>query len=147
MAEFDIDVSELEEMANRLRNISDAGALAFSGIANKYRDLTVQEAKRIVRVDTGELRSSIGPKRSEGNRQGLSAEWEVTARHASPIEYGFVHYQSGRFVGPFPYVRPALKKYRKPYIEELAAEAKTQFKTLKKVSRPLLNQVPTVGDS
>jgi hypothetical protein len=144
MAEFDIDVTELEAMARRLRGISSAGALAFSPIALKYRDLTLREARRIAPVDTGQLRQSIQPKRNEASRASLNAEWEVTAPHASPQEYGFVHYQSGQFIGPQPYVRPALKRYRKPYVEELAAEAKLQFKTLKKVSRPILNSTNTL---
>lgn len=146
MAEFDIDVSELEAMAQRLRDISGTGATAFAGIAQKYGFLTKAEAIRLAPFKTGELRASIRSTKNESSGRFTSSEWEVTARHAMPIEYGFVHYRSRRFVGPFPYVRPALNKYRKPYIEELAASAKQQFGTLKKVSRPLLNATQSLSD-
>ncbi len=144
MAKFDIDVTELDAYAERLQQISGAGALAFQGIQNKYSQLTMQEARRLVPVDTGELKRSIQPKRTEGGRLGLTAEWNVTARHAAPIEYGFVHYRSGKFVGPFPYVRPALKKYRRDMIEELAQAAKAQFGTTLGTSRPQLGSVPSL---
>lgn len=137
MAEFDIDVTELDQFANRLREVSNAGATSFQGIALKYRDLTMNHARKTVRVRTGELRASIQPTTSEASKAGLSASWEVTARHASPIEYGFVHYQTGRFIGPFPYVRPAMKLYRKAFIEEMATAAKSQFGTFKYVTRGL----------
>lgn len=140
MGEFDIDVTELDAFAEKLRGIANAGPLAFTGVAQKYRDLTMEEARRIVPVKTGELRASIQKDSTEASNQGLSAGWKVTARHAAPIEYGFVHYRSGKFVGPFPYVRPALAKFRKPYIEELAKVAKDQFGVNKNVTRPALNK-------
>jgi hypothetical protein len=146
VAKFDIDVTELDDYAIRLRQISGAGALAFTSISQKYRDLTMAEAKRIhaPHIKTGELVRSIQKDTSEASKVGISAGWKVTARHAAPIEYGFVHYRSGKFVGPFPYVRPALKKYRRPYMEELAAAAKQQFRTTFKVSRPQLGSVPSL---
>ena len=146
MARFDIDVSELDAYAERLRQISGAGATAFSGIAQKYRDLTMAEAKRVhaPHIKTGELVRSIQKDTSEASKVGLSAGWKVTAPHAAPHEYGFVHYRSGKFVGPFPFVRPALKKYRRPYMEELAQAAKAQFGTKLGTSRPQLGSVPSL---
>ena len=144
LARFDIDVTELDAYAHRLRQISGAGATAFTGISQKYRDLTLGEAQRLVPVKTGQLKSSIQKDMSEASKTGLSAGWKVTAPHAAPIEYGFVHYRSGKFVGPFPYVRPALKKYRRPYMEELAKAAKAQFGTKLGTSRPQLGSVPSL---
>ena len=148
MARFDIDVTELDAYAERLRQISGAGALAFQGTVNRYSALTMQEARRLVPVDTGELRDSIQPKRTEGSKAALTAEWNVTARHAAPVEYGHVLVAWGRrtdrFVPPQPYVRPALKKYRKTMIEELAQAAKTQFGTTLGRSRPQLGSVPSL---
>lgn len=137
----DLDITELEDYANVLRQDAQAGALQFAGITVKYRNLTMQEARRIVPVKTGELKRSIQPKRNEASRLSLNSEWEVTATHAAPIEYGFVHWRSGKFVGPFPYVRPALKKFRRPFIEELATAAKASLSTTKIRSRRLIRNV------
>ena len=129
LARFDIDVTELDAYAHRLRQIAGEGAAGFLGIALKYRDLTLGEAQRLVPVKTGQLKNSIQKDMSEVSTTSVSAGWKVTAPHAEPIEFGFVHYQSGKFVGPFPYVRPALKKYKRPFEEEVAAAAKAQFGT------------------
>ncbi len=143
MGEFDIDVTELENAATRLRQISGAGARAYAGIVQKYGYLTKTQAIQNAPFDTGELRASIRSKENESSGRFTSSEWTVTAPHASPVEYGFHHYRNG-FIGPQPYVRPALKKYRRPMIEELSAAAKQQFKTLKSVSRPQLGSVPSL---
>ena len=145
MGEFDIDVSELEAYATRLRQISNAGSTAFAGITQKYGFLTKREAQRLAPFKTGELLGSIRQKRNSTSGRFTSSEWEVTAPHASPQEYGFMHKRGKYFVqaanGGQGYVRPALKKYRKPYIEEMASAAKDQFSTLKKVSRSTFNNV------
>lgn len=143
---FDLDITELEDYAKVLRADADAGATQFAGIAGKYRNLTMNEARRIVPVKTGELKRSIQPKRTEASRLSLNAEWEVTATHAAPIEFGFVHWLSGKFVGPFPYVRPALKKFRKAYVEELATAAKESLGTTKIRSRRLTRGVSRFGE-
>lgn len=146
MGDFDLDVTEVEDYAKILREDSKAGATQFAGIAQKYRNLTMNEARRTVRVKTGQLKRSIQPKRTEASRLGVNSEWEVTAPHAAPIEFGFVHWRSGRFVGPFPYVRPALKKFRKPYVEELATAAKESLSVTKKRTRGLLSGVTGFGE-
>ncbi len=140
MGSFDIDVSEVTAYARVLGRMADDGALTFTGIAAKYRDRTMNEARRTVRRKTGELRASIGPPTGEAGRMGYNADWTVTAPHASPIEYGFKHWRSGRFVGPFPYVRPALSRFRGPYLSELITAAKDKGIT-KKASRAALRGV------
>ncbi len=124
MAKFDIDVTEITDYQRRLAAAADDGALAFSGIAAKYRDLTRETAKELVPKDTGELHDSIQNIPGEASRMGLSADWHVTARHASPIEYGFVHWLSGEFIGPQPYVRPSLFRHTAGYVAEIGAAAK-----------------------
>ncbi len=126
MGSFDIDVTEVTDYARVLARMADDGALAFTGIAQKYRDLTMKEARRTVRVDTRQLQRSIQPAPSEATRRGYNANWQVTAPHATPIERGFKHWRSGRRVGPFPYVRPALARFRGPYLSELVAAAKAK---------------------
>lgn len=127
MARFDIDVTEITDYQRRLAAAADDGALAFTGIAAKYRDLTRETAKELVRKDTWELHDSIKNAPGEASRSGLNADWHVTARHASPIEYGFIHYLSGEFVGPFPYVRPALFRHTAGYVGEIAAASRDQL--------------------
>ena len=124
MARFDIDVKELTRYAKHLDGVADTGARSFIPIAITYRDLTRETAKELVHKDTYELHDSIKNTAGEASRLGLNANWEVTARHASPIEYGFVHYLSGEFIGPFPYVRPALDRHRRGFVEALARAAK-----------------------
>ncbi len=124
MAKFDIDVTEITDYQRRLSAVSDDGALAFTGIAAKYRDLTRETAKQLVPKDTGELHDSIQNIPGEASRIGLNADWHVTARHASPIEYGFIHWLSGNFIGPQPYVRPALFQHTAGYVAAIAAAGK-----------------------
>lgn len=150
MAEFDIDVTELENAATRLRQISGAGARAYAGIVQKYGHFTRRQAIQNAPYDASNttrkhLRDSFETIENDTSGRFTSSEWTVTAPHASPVEYGFHHYRNG-FIGPQPYVRPALKKYRRPMIEELATAAKAQFKTLKSVSRPQLGSVPTLAN-
>ena len=140
MGSFDIDVSEVTDYARVLARMADDGALAFTGIAAKYRDRTMKEARRTVRFKTGELKGSIGPPGGEAGRMGYNADWSVTAPHASPIEFGFKHWRSGRFIGPFPYVRPALNRFRGPYLAELITAAKAKGVT-KTASRAALRGV------
>ncbi len=127
-SKFDIDVTEITDYARRLAGAGEDGALAFSGIAAKYRDLTRERAKELVPVDTGELHDTIQNTPGEASRMGLSADWHVTAGHASPIEYGFIHWLSGEFIGPQPYVRPALFEHTAGYIAEIAAAGKDQIR-------------------
>lgn len=133
MAKFDIDTKELTRYARHLDGMATEGARSFIGIAVEYRDLTRETAKELVPKDTWELHDSIKNSPGEASRMGLSADWTVTARHASPIEYGFVHYISGEIIGPFPYVRPALDMHRRGYTEALAAGAKQRGLTKGKV--------------
>ena len=125
-AEFDIDVKELTKYSRHLDGMTKDGARSFIGIAVKYRDLTREKAKELVPRDTWELHDSIQNTPGEASRMGLSADWTVTAPHASPIEYGFYHYQTNEFVGPFPYVRPALDAFRGAYVRDLADAAKAR---------------------
>ncbi len=124
MARFDINTDELTKYARHLDGLASDGARSFIPIAVTYRDLTRETAKEIVVKDTWELHDSIQNTPGEASRMGLNANWEVTARHASPIEYGFVHYQSGEFIGPQPYVRPSLDQHRRGFVNELANAAK-----------------------
>lgn len=128
MAEFDIDVHELEDYAKVVRTAARRGASAFTSISRKYQLLTMNEAKRLAPWDPSRksglhLRETIQPSRVSQSHGSLSAEWEVTAPHAAPVEYGFVHYRSGEFIGPQSYVRPALKRFREGYVEELGKAA------------------------
>ena len=124
MARFDIDVTELTKYSRHLDGIAATGARSFIPIAVRYRDLTRETAKELVRKDTWELHDSIKNTPGEASVMGLNANWHVTARHASPIEYGFRHYLSGAFIGPFPYVRPALDRHRRGFVNALASAAK-----------------------
>jgi hypothetical protein len=64
-------------------------------------------ARRLVPVDTGELRASIQVvSEADGKRHHVIA----TARHAEPQEFGFVHWKSGRFIPPRAYMRRALQE-------------------------------------
>lgn len=60
-------------------------------------------AKSVVNVRTGELRDSIEAEPDDEGGWVFGSDVE----HALYIEEGFRHYQTGRFVGPFPYLRPA----------------------------------------
>ena len=140
MAEFDIDVTELEDYARVIRRAANQGATAYDDIAEKYQDLTMREARRIAPYDEGRrsgvhLRDSFEKQNLTARRGSLDATWTVTARHGAPQEYGFIHYISGAFIPAQPYVRPALKKFRKPYVEELAKRSGLNLQAAKNPGR------------
>lgn len=135
MANFTIDVTELDRYVHQLREVSDAGALAFADIAGEFRDKTMETARQLVPVRTGDLKGSIRPVAGEASRLNLTAAWEVGMPYA-----GFVEYGVGR--GPEqPFVRPALRMHNRAYREALARRAKEMFRVNLGVSRPLLQSV------
>jgi len=46
-------------------------------------------------------------------RTAITSVIEARMPYAGFMEYGFTHYLSGEFVGPFPYFRPALESAKK----------------------------------
>ncbi len=65
-----------------------------------------EDATRYAPVLTGELRNSIGHKRTSPTRGIVFANEE----YAAAQENGFIHHRSGRHVPAQPYLRPALYK-------------------------------------
>ena len=118
MADFDLDVTEVTDYARHLDGLSNRGARSFIGIGVKYRQLMMDEARRVVPVRSGDLQRSIGPEKTEASRTGYNANWIVGEGYA-----GFVEFGTSRMAAR-PFVRPAIKKHRRGYIEELANAAR-----------------------
>lgn len=145
---FELDVTEVEQYAAQLRHHADAGATAFAGTAKKYQDLNIKEMRRTVPVSNtpngsdgiSHLRDEIKPEPMQLGRTDLTASIVIDKGHAGFVEYGTVR------MSPQPYVRPALAKYRKPYIDELAQVAKDQLGVLKGGSRRALRGVRRFGE-
>lgn len=70
-------------------------------------------------VDTGRLRSSIRIRFYEG---GLAADVFTDVEYAAALEHGFVHWKSGEFVGPFPFLFPAWEAERGALMVQLRRE-------------------------
>lgn len=145
---FELDVTEVEQYAAQLRIHADTGARAFAPIAEKYQRLNIEEMRRTVPVsDTpngsdgiSHLRDEIKPEPKQLGRTAVTANIVIDKGHAGFVEYGTVK------MAPQPYVRPALAKYRKPYEDELVAEAKAQLGVLKGGARRALRGVRRFGE-
>lgn len=139
MADFTLDITELQDMAERIGQIAEQGALPFMQDAVRFRNLVMQEARRIVPVDTGALQRSIQPTHTEASQASVSAEFVVGEGYAGFVEFGTVRMRAQ------PFIRPALSRYRDDYREAIIERAKEQFGTLKKTTRPGLATVPGAG--
>jgi HK97 gp10 family phage protein len=136
---FSLDVTEVQDYAAQLAAHAGEGAHTFVPTAVKYRDLVIKEAKRIVPVDTGDLRDSIRPEQSEASTLQLSANITVGMPYAGFVEFGTAN------MGPQPYIRPSLRKYRRPYTDELVQVAKDTLGVTKGGSRRVLRGVRRFG--
>lgn len=137
MAEFVIDVTELEVFGVRLKQIAAQKTQPFGNTVRKYGIITRREARNSAPYDEGRtsgvhLRNTILDRGLKIRGASVEASWEVDAPHGPPQEYGFIHYISGKFVpaanGGQGYVRPTLKRNRVPFINELSDIAGDQFK-------------------
>lgn len=137
---YELDVTEVEDYAKQLRIHAGEGARAFAPTAAKYQGLVIKEAKRIVPIDTGNLFDSILPGPRLSSQIVASADIVVDATYAGFVEFGTVR------MAPQPYIRPALRKYRKPYEDELAQVAKSELGVLKGGTRRVLRGVRRFGE-
>lgn len=127
MSEFTLDVQEVADYARRMNEISNAGARAFGKVATKWRDEAIKIAKERVPQRptpagqvyqrTGNLKRSIKPTRTKASRGALEAGIEVGMFYAGFVEFGTSK------MAPQPYIRPALRKIRRPYRDELERTA------------------------
>lgn len=113
--EFDLNVTELNQYQRQLENASGNINLAARAVTAKYTDLIVKEAKRLVPVDTGRLRDSItADTKGEAGRSIATGDIVADAPYAGFVEFGTVRQ------APQPFMRPALRKYRKGFKDDLA---------------------------
>lgn len=68
-------------------------------------EFVAERARLYAPYDTGELRDSI---HVVSEADGLRHHVFATARHSEPVEFGYVHYRSGRFIPPRAYMRKAV---------------------------------------
>lgn len=122
---FRIDVTELGDLADDLAAAGGLIGPIAGGVQRKYGAMIVKEAKRLVPVRTGALKRSIRMSDTgEAFRLGLT---NVTIEADTSTETGrnyagYVEFGTSR-MAPRPYIRPALRKYAKPYREELIDSA------------------------
>lgn len=94
-----IEIKGAEKLAKKLKKNCDLGmvkkVVRYHGAALQRR------AMRIVPVDKGHLKDSIGLEITDG---GLTATVEPTEEYASYVEYGT------RFMNAQPYMRPSLEE-------------------------------------
>ena len=119
------DFSELERFDRNLQNAVRVMPRVGIKITANSAERMVGEAKRIVRIKTGRLQRSIRVIRKGqiGGRGQVGAEWGSDVTYAPYIEEGFIHWISGKKVGPFPYAAPALERYRKQWVDRIVKAA------------------------
>jgi len=94
-----VAVKELEEEA--IKHIEN--------IANAVKDRAKELVSGVVlEVRTGDLREAIDVQPVEDKKERVIGVRHEKLKYAIYQEMGFVHYQSGKFVGPNAYMRPAL---------------------------------------
>lgn len=82
-----------------------------------YADLIEARAKAWAPVETGELRDSIYVEVIDGGVRIHAGEGLPDGR-AKFQEYGFHHYQTGKWIQN-PYARPAMESYKRQFREAL----------------------------
>jgi HK97 gp10 family phage protein len=143
--EFRLDVSELQVLVGRLEKKAGGISLEARAVSHDYADKMVKEAKRLVPVDTGTLRQSIRvtPDTEAGRARIAAAGIEAEAPYAGFVEFGTARMR------PQPYIRPAVRKYTKPYLNELADVGRdllgTKTAARKAFGRTSLVSTMTVG--
>lgn len=105
-----IESPEAEREKRRLLYLLQFGSGKRSVFAPDFGRLgkkIVEMAQHFVDVnktrESGDMRKSIT---SDAKEDGV--EIKVPVLYAPYIEYGFTHNNSGRFIGPFPFIRPAI---------------------------------------
>lgn len=125
--EFTLDVTDLNRYQQQLE--SAAGQISRAGRRNagKWAKQGAQIARRLVHVDTGELKGSI---------YARDAEFGADAPHAGFEEFGTVHRP------PHPYMRPAVQAIRRPFHEEQLAIAASLLGTKTAARQGAVGAVP-----
>lgn len=119
-----MDFSELEAFEARVMAAAQHMPRVGIQITADSAQRMVGHAKRIVRRKTGQLASDIRVigKGSFGPDQ-VGAEFGVDSGRRGlvgiVIEKGFRHYQSGQFVGPFPYLLPAVEAHARQWHDRI----------------------------
>lgn len=109
-AQVYIESPEAEREKGRLLYLLQFGSGKRSTFAPDFERLgkkIVEMAQHFVDVnktkESGDMRKSIT---YDAREDGV--EIKVPVFYAPYIEYGFTHNNSGRFIGPFPFIRPAI---------------------------------------
>lgn len=107
--EFTLEVDDLVRYQQRLEAAAEQVSKAGRRKTGKYARLIAADARRNVHVITGRLRASIGVGDAGGGLTTVTA----SAPYAGFEEYGTVRRP------PHPYMRPAVARYRRAYLNEL----------------------------
>ena len=141
---FDVNVTELAELADDLAQGSDEVRQVLLPVQRKWAVRMVQESRRIVPVRTGRLRASIrvGPDREAGRVGAAATTIIADAPYAGYVEFGTSR------MSPRPYLRPAVNKYARAYRDDLIDTAgkliTTRRARARLKGRSLFRRAPTV---
>lgn len=111
MANMHVHITGLDEI---IKDMNKATQRAFGeAVQNAVRlsgSECQEEAKRVVPVDTGFLKQSIGLTMTDN---AMTAEVEPTAEYASYVEYGT------RYMSAQPYMRPSFYKQEPKFKKDM----------------------------
>lgn len=109
--EFNIDTSELSAYADRVRAAGGQIDKAAVQVSLKYAKRIRDTARELVPFRTGRLHDSI--RVVDAGSGGLGTDVVADAPYAGYVEFGTSR------MAPQPYMRPAFRKHRAAYREEL----------------------------
>jgi len=122
------DFSELDRFEERLNDAPRRMSRIGIQITDDSAKRMVSHSKRVVRRRTGALQEDIRVirKGSYGDEQ-VGAEFGVDSDRRGlvgiVIEKGFRHYQSGQFIGPFPYLMPGYEAHARQWKDRIVKAA------------------------
>lgn len=105
MADLMLGFDEFEkDMESIIKEVSDPEVMRE--MLEAMAKPIVEEAKRLVKSDTGELKKGIVTKWSKTNPSELKIGWTNRAFYGQYLEEGYHHVGSGQFI-KMPHIRPA----------------------------------------
>jgi hypothetical protein len=119
--ELDVEVdtsAALAMLQDGLDNMTESIGEALDQGGSQMKDA----AQGMVRVRTGYLRSTI-----TYEVDGLTLTLTALASYAKYVEFGHHQHGTGRFVGPFPFIRPAFYQIYPQLQDAIAAAVANAF--------------------
>lgn len=111
----------MAKLATRLHIISEKSDEILEPVIRRSATAIATDVKMNAPIDTGELQRSYQIRQGRDFKQMFIG---TDVHYSLYMEYGFRHWKSGEFIGPFPHLIPAFHRAEPILRRELAKELK-----------------------